>query len=61
MLRNFIQLMLVFSILLFAGCTSEQERWLNKLESKAIETERAIDAIDTHLNNGAVRGFAGST
>ena len=55
MLKLFSKLILIFSVILFAGCSSEQDKLIKKLESKVIEGQRSIDMLQTHLSNGTVR------
>lgn len=51
MLTKLFQLMLIFSVILITGCTSKQEKMRIKVESRVIETDRAIKGLKTHLSN----------
>ena len=55
MLRKFSTLILIFSIIVLAGCSSEQDRLVKKLESKVIDAQRSIDKLETQLSNVTIR------
>ncbi len=48
------KIMTLFIILLIAGCTSDEERWLNKLESRAADASREISTLETRLAQGTL-------
>jgi len=54
MLRLFSKLILIFSVLSFVGCSSEQDQLIKRLESKVIDAQRSIDILQTRLSNGTV-------
>ena len=54
MLKKLSQLMLIFSVIIVTGCTSEQEKMRKKVESRLIETERTINVLKTHLVNATI-------
>ncbi len=55
MFQNLSKLVLIFGIVFLAGCTSQEEKWLNQIQSRVIDTERAIGNLKTHLSHGTIR------
>ncbi len=55
MLGNFSKLILIFSVILFVGCTSEQEKLVKKIGSKVMDAQRAIGKLETQLTNRTIR------